>query len=279
MFRRHFSAILCVIMIISLTACKQTPQSTDSVTTTNISFSESQTLPLTSAVTEINTTAEVSTTSEMTTIESTTIWCPDAAEIIEMYKKAANTSADAVKSTQKISLKDFSLNNGNDAVNNVFKFIKPIISKVVESNSTEFDGITGGYNNLVLSDIKNATAYVKNDNTVIKLEMNEQHDSANANINSGSVGHAISVIGDLSVVFNQLSDSGLPIKITDDNISMTYTDAIVNVTVDNNHNIVNGTWKYSVIISLADFTVGNSTVGDASVEIINEITYNGGFTE
>ncbi len=278
MFRRHFSAILCVIMIISLTACKQTPQSTDSVTT-NISFSESQPEPLTSAVTEINTTAEVSTTSEMTTIESTTIWSPDAAEIIEMYKKAANTSANAVKSTQKISLKDFSLNNGNDAVNNVFKFIKPIISKVVESNSTEFDGITGGYNNLVLSDIKNATAYVKNDNTVIKLEMNEQHDSANANINSGSVGHAISVIGDLSVVFNQLSDSGIPIKITDDNISMTYTDAIVNVTVDNNHNIVNGTWKYSVIISLADFTVGNSTVGDASVEIINEITYNGGFTE
>ncbi len=279
MFRRHFSAILCVIMIISLTACKQTPQSTNSVTTTNISFSESQTEPLTSAVTEINTTAEVSTTSEMTTIESTTIWSPDAAEIIEMYKKAANTSANAVKSTQKISLKDFSLNNGNDAVNNVFKFIKPIISKVVESNSTEFDGITGGYNNLVLSDIKNATAYVKNDNTVIKLEMNEQHDSANANINSGSVGHAISVIGDLSVVFNQLSDSGIPIKITDDNISMTYTDAIVNVTVDNNHSIVNGTWKYSVIISLADFTVGNSTVGDASVEIINEITYNGGFTE
>ena len=279
MFRRHFSAILCVIMIISLTACKQTPQSTDSVTTTNTSLSESQTEPLTSAVTEINTTAEVSTTSEMTTIESTTIWSPDAAEIIEMYKKAANTSADAVKSTQKISLKDFSLNNGNDAVNNVFKFIKPIISKVVESNSTEFDGITGGYNNLVLSDIKNATAYVKNDNTVIKLEMNEQHDSANANINSGSVGHAISVIGDLSVVFNQLSDSGIPIKITDDNISMTYTDAIVNVTVDNSHNIVNGTWKYSVIISLADFTVGNSTVGDASVEIINEITYNGGFTE
>lgn len=279
MFRRHFSAILCVIMIISLTACKQTPQSTDSVTTTNISFSESQTEPLTSAVTEINTTAEVSTTSEMTTIESTTIWSPDTAEIIEMYKKAANASANGVKSTQKISLKDFSLNNGNDAVNNVFKLIKPIISRVVESNSTEFDGITGGYNNLVLSDIKNATAYVKNDNTVIKLEMNEQHDSANANINSGSVGHAISVIGDLSVVFNQLSDSGIPIKITDDNISMTYTDAIVNVTVDNNHNIVNGTWKYSVIISLADFTVGNSTVGDASVEIINEITYNGGFTE
>lgn len=211
--------------------------------------------------------------------EVTTVAELSKAEIIDKYKNAAYKSSANIKSVQNITLNDIVINDGTGFANSVIGVVKPIISKVVSGNSTEFDGVTGGYSELSESDVKTASASKSGENTIIKLEMNEQTDSGEMHEKSGSVGHAISVIGDLSTVMGQLSDSGLPVEIANDNVSATYVNPLVNITMDNDGNIINGTWSYTVTIILTDFKVAGSTVDKTAVTIENVITYNGGFSE
>ena len=278
--KKLISLILILVSIFTFSSCKKEEIQID----TEIPFNNSDYTDVTEveSVKQINTTHNI----EQTTIKSedkkeseknqnSDKWTTDM--IIDAYKKAASQSSSNVKSEQKISLTDISF--GDEKVNSVVKLIKPIISTVVSGNSTEFDGITGGYHNLVASDINTAEAYKKNSDTIIKIKSNEQTDISVTDINSGTVGHLISVVGDISSVLNQLSDSGLPIEIKKENISMVYTNPCANVTIDENGNIKNGTWSYTVTINLKDFTVTGSSVGNATVTIENVITVNGGFAE
>lgn len=272
MIKKFFSVSISLIFILVLTGCTITKDEISETTTLFIQEITTQFVAQTTTIPQSTVQTTYTTTPE-TTIQNQTESELSDNQLIELYKSAAQKSHSSLKSVQKISMKDFSVDNGG-AINSIMKMFLPVISKVVENNSTEFDGITGGYANLSIDDISDIS-YIKNDNNIIiKMIMKEQTDSGTSDINSGSVGHAISVIGDLSSIFNQLKESGIPISVTNENIVMTYNNAQVEVTIDENGNILNGTWSYDVTLDLNNFSVGSTIVPKASVIISNVISVN-----
>ncbi|MBQ8209763.1 MAG: hypothetical protein IJZ35_04195 [Clostridia bacterium] len=280
---------LAFSIVFAFTACQDNdnPDVTDETTTSaeivtdDMSVSADETTTASSA--ENAETTTLIQTSETTTAETTTIHKDDPSQwskskIVDVYKQAAAKSS-AVKSKQSMSLADVSINDGEGAINGMFKLIKPIITGILSSNSTEFDGITGGHQNLVYTDIASAKAYASGENTVIEMTMVEQTDGAHGDMYSGTVGHAISVVGDISTVLDMLEDAGLSATVPDEGISMTYTDPTLKVLIDSDGKIVNGTWSYNVDLKLSDYSVGSVTVDKTSVVIDYIITVNGGFSE
>lgn len=196
-------------------------------------------------------------------------------QIIEAYKDSAKKSDSKVKSEQSISLKSISVNNGE--YEGLFEFITPIMSKLLANNSTEKDGITGGYKNLSVSDVATAKAYKVGNNIAIEMVMKDQISGAKEDALSGSVGHAITAVGDISVVTQQLTDLGLPLEISEKDTKIYYTKPVVKVLIDKNGEIINGTWSYTVEISLNNYKAFGKTVNTTSVIMDNTITVNGGF--
>lgn len=285
--KKIIALILALEMLFALSACQNNDENVTDETTTNLNAVDDGTtdsyLNTTSADTT-ETTAASTTVSETTTAAvSTTANTDDpsqwsAKKIVDVYKKAAAKSS-TVTSKQIMSLADISINNGDGAINSMFKLIKPIITKVLESSSTEFDGITGGHQNILVSDVYEARAYASGNNTVIEMTMCEQVDGAKADRYSGTVGHAISVVGDVSEVLQMLSDAGLAVEVADNDVTLTYTEPTLKVLIDSNGKIINGTWHYLVDLNLKNFKVGSVTVDQASAVIEYNITVNGGFSE
>ncbi len=272
MIKKLFSTLVIILFLFTITGCSEKKEEINETTTQYVPETTTQFISETTTVTQIPEQTTVNNTFESTTITQTESVLSNN-QLIEMYKTAAQKSHSAVKSVQKISMKDFSIDNGG-AINSIMKMFLPVISKVVENNSTEFDGITGGYTKLTIDDISDIS-YTKNgENINIKMTMKEQIDSGTSDINSGTVGHAISVVSDLGAVFNQLKDSGIPISVTNENIVMTYKNANVDVTIDKDGNITNGTWSYDVTLDLNNFSVGGTVVPKASVIISNIISVN-----
>ena len=196
-------------------------------------------------------------------------------QIIETYKDSAKKSDSKAKSEQSISLKSISVNNGE--YEGLFEFITPIMSKLLANNSTEKDGITGGYKNLSVSDVASAKAYKVGNNIAIEMVMKDQISGAQEDALSGSVGHAITAVGDIGVVTQQLTDLGLPLEISEKDTKIYYTKPVVKVLIDKNGEIINGTWSYTVEISLNNYKAFGKTVNTTSVIMDNTITVNGGF--
>ena len=190
--------------------------------------------------------------------------------IVEEYKKAAKKSNSTVKSTQSIVIKKISVNDGEHE--NVMSFITSIIAKFLESNSTEKDGITGGYENLVPQDVNSAKAYKSGNDTVIEMLMVEQTSGAKEDALSGSVGHAITTVGDIDEVVKDLADRGLPLELSEEDTKIYYTNPVVKVTINDNNQIVSGTWSYTVEISMNNFKAFGQNVAKASIIMENTIT-------
>lgn len=288
--KKILALILALGMILALTACKSEDDS--DVPVDNTAYSGTSEQESDSASADAQTAATSASTAETTTVpdakaetttaETTTKKADDPSQwskskIVDVYKNAAAKSG-AVTSEQIMSLADISINNGDGALNSMFKLIKPIITKVLESSSTEFDGITGGHQNMLVSDVYEAKAYTSGNNTVIEMTMYEQVDGAKADRYSGTVGHAISVVGDVSEVLHMLSDAGLAVEVADNDVTLTYTEPTLKVVIDSNGKIVNGTWHYLVDLNLNNFKVGSVTVDQASAVIEYNITVNGGFS-
>ncbi len=196
-------------------------------------------------------------------------------QIADFYKKAAKKSDSKVKSEQKIVLKDISVNNGQ--FEGFFDFIMPIMSKLLEKNSKGFDGITGGYNNLTENDISSAKVYKSGKNTAVEMVMKKQVSGPSDNALEGSVGHAISAVGDIGAVVKQLTDMGLPLELSDKDTKIYYTNPTVKVVINENGEIVKGTWKYTVEIRMDNYKAFGKAVENTSVIMDNMITVNGGF--
>lgn len=196
-------------------------------------------------------------------------------QIADFYKRAAKKSDSKVKSEQKIVLKDISVNNGQ--FEGFFDFIMPIMSKLLEKNSKSFDGITGGYNNLTESDISSSKVYKSGKNTVVEMVMKKQISGPSDNALEGSVGHAISAVGDIGAVVKQLTDLGLPLELSDKDTKIHYTNPTVRVVINENGEIVKGTWKYTVEIRMDNYKAFGKPVENTSVVMDNTITVNGGF--
>lgn len=300
--KRYLSFAFALVLVISLSACKGddnnsvTQESTtvvnniitetvaESVMNTEITVSDVITSETTSQQDVISTTESVTVEEVIVSTEvqtepqtepETTEKIDDPADwstkrIVAEYKKAAKKSNSTVKSKQHITIEKMSVNDGE--YENVMSFIKTIISKFLESNSTEKDGITGGFENLVAEDVSSAKAYKSGNDTVIEMTMVEQTSGPKEDANSGSVGHTITAVGDISVVVKDLSDRGLPLELSEDETYIYYTNPTVKVTINENGEIISGTWQYTVEISMNNFKAFGQNVNKASIIMLNTIT-------
>ncbi len=276
LFKRILAAALSAVLVLSCAACGNQPEP-ETVTEPTIIYTEHENT--TSAVTEVTTVPEDMsvevTTEEITATTAAQQTEISKAEIVAMYKAAAEKSHKGAKTYRAISLVDFSINNGQYA--NVIDFVMPIIGKLLSNNSEEVDGITGGFRDLTEADVKTAKTYTVGDKTVIEFTLHEQTGGPRDSEFSGSVGHAITAVGDIGYVTDQIKDLGIPLEISDEHTFIDYTNPTVKVLIDSNGKIVNGTWRYTVAINLNQYKVGNKTVESTKIVMNNVLTVNGGF--
>ncbi len=288
--KRITALILCAFMIFSLTACRDKdtadgPQesptnsvsenASDSTADVDVSdVADSDTTVLSTDVSDTSTSTEAESAAASPTLSNNPAeW--SKAQIVDAYKNAAKKSNAAAKSAQTITLKSISVNNGQ--YKGLFEFITPIMSKLLANNSTEKDGITGGYRNLVEADISNAKAYKSGNNVAIEMTMREQVSGPCDDALSGSVGHAITAVGDISIVVKQLTDLGLPLELSEKDTKIYYTNPVVKVLINSNGEIISGTWRYTVEIRMDNYKAFGKEVQTTSVIMDNTVTVNDGF--
>lgn len=197
------------------------------------------------------------------------------AEIVNYYKMAANKST-GVKSIQKMTMDngmDVKLNNG--ALEFLIGLAEPIIKAALKANSTEFDGITGGYNDLVPSDIKSAKAYKEGNYTIIEMTPVEQTDDAYGDTFKGTTGHAISVVGNIAVVADNFPDWTINFK--DAFVQLKYINPQLKVKINDKGVIEKGTWSYVVGVTVRGLQIEKVIIENATTEINYVITTGGGF--
>ncbi len=196
-------------------------------------------------------------------------------EVVYFYKAAAQKSTSA-KSIQKMTMDNgMSVKLNNAALEFAIGLAEPIIKAALKANSTEFDGITGGYDNLVPSDAKTAKAYKEGNYTIVEMTMVEQTDDAYGDTFKGTVGHAISVVGNIAVVADNFPDWTINFK--DAFVQLKYVNPVLKVKINDKGIIEKGTWSYVVDVKVQNLQIEKVIVEDASTEINYVITTGGGF--
>lgn len=188
-------------------------------------------------------------------------------EIVEFYKNAAINSK-SQKSVQKMTLSEIVVNDGDGVLGKFVEWITPIFISALEDNSTEFDGITGGYEKLLPDDAQSAKAYKSGDYVVVEMTMKEQVDGAHGDLHSGTVGHAISVVGDLAVVQEALPQFIVDFENAD--VKLHYKNPKLKVKINKDGVIEKGTWSYDVYITIANL---NIAAVDFPIEVLVESGY------
>ena len=279
--KKIIALALCFLTVVSLASCKEDNGDDFQKESTSV-YKQEEEIPqivtdeaeTTGSAGEDNTLIQ-SETSTSVLADDPAMW--NVAQTVDFYKNAAVKTNAGAKSLRSISLTGISINNGQYA--GVMDFVSSIMNKIISKNSTEVDGITGGFASLSETDVKTAKAYKSGSSTVIEMTMIEQTDGAKDDMNGGTVGHAMSVVGDISVVVEQLKEYGLPIELSENDTKIYYTDPVLKVVIDENGKIVNGTWSYTVDINMNNYKVFGTSVNSTSVVMQNVITLNGGFSK
>ena len=289
--KKIIAIFLAVIMAVAFASCKN---NTANETTALTHRSEDSTQAVTDNNEKTPIESEQATSPESVTaaLEETELaieniptetdpskWTDD--EIVAFYKAAAIKSKTKVKSTEYKNLSEMVINDGDGLLGALVEMVTPFLISALEDSQVEFDGITGGYEKLEATDIKSMKAYKSGNYTVIEMSMNDQIDGIYADRYSGSVGHAISVVGDISSVAEALPM--LEIRFEDADIKLHYRNANLKVRINEDGIIEKGTWSYEIYITIANLYVGgrrlplSATVesGYGTVDYI--ITVGGGF--
>ena len=196
-------------------------------------------------------------------------------QIVYMYKQAATKSHDTAESSQTMTMPTMVVNDGDGALGFFINMVKPVIDSVIEKQATTYGGITGGYKNLVASDVESAKAYKEGNYTVIEMRMVEQTDGLYGDPQEGTVGHAINVLGNVATAVEQFPD--FDIKYEEADIKIHYADPIVKVRINENGIIEKGTWSYMAEIDIKHLAIGSVMVDKAYAEIEYVIVVGGGF--
>lgn len=291
--KRFFALSMVFLMLFAFSSCKNNTEKPDTVTEiVTDKLGETVTNEAGEVLTEIVTAAESTDgTTETTAAESTTVppislpasdpstWTDE--EIVEFYKNAAIRSKTAVKSKQEMTLSSMVVNNGDGFLGTLVELATPIMKSALKKNSTEFDGITGGYENLVVTDAESVKAYKSGEYTVVEMTMKEQTDGVDGDTYSGTVGHAISVVGNISVVADELPQ--FEIDFDNAELKLHYSEPKLKVKINKDGIIEKGTWTYRVDVTVANLYVGavklplSATVESAYGSVDYLITVGGGF--
>ncbi len=275
---KNLIAVLTVFaLIISFAACAKNPSPAAGTTTSEQSVEE-----ITETTTDIDSTEPVesdeSTVADETSSTTETAvdpseWTPD--KIVEFYKKAAEKTNPTAKSTQVMVLNELIFNDGDGVLAFFVKILEPAIASVIEKNALEFDGITGGFSNLTASDANAIKAYKSGEYTIVEMTMKNQTDGIHANEYEGTVGHAITVLGDISRVLEQFPQ--FKVDVENANIAVHYVNATLKVKINKDGIIEKGTWKYTCDPEISHLDISGIMIDKADAEIDYIITVGGGF--
>lgn len=265
--KRILAVLTVFAMLFSFAACNKDANNTDPTneavtdssgeTVTNEQGesltvgSTGETASATDGTTEIS---DTTTVTEPLTDPST--WTKE--EIVEFYKNAAIKSKTKVKSIEYKNLEEMVVNDGDGALGKFVDWATPFLVKALEDSQVEFDGVTGGYENLVPDDVQTAKAYKSGNYTVVEMTMKEQTDGIHGDRYSGTVGHAISVVGDISSVEEALA-KWFEIDFENSKITLRYTNPTLKVKINKDGIVEKGTWSYTVKINVANLKI--SAVG------------------
>ncbi len=286
--KKALALLTALTMLVSFTACdknteekttalsdspsySQLPETTIFEETTESSVPENTDVETSDILTETTDTSEVATTMQDSANPSQ--WSDE--KIIDFYKNAAAKSNPSAKSSQIMVLNKLIINNGEGALGFFTKILEPAIRSVVKKNALEFDGITGGFHNLSVNDAKSIKAYQSGEYTVVEMTMKNQTDDIHANEYEGTVGHAISVLGDISKVIEQFPQ--FDVDLSNAKIDIHYVNATVRVKINKDGMIENGTWQYTCDPDINNVKISGINVHTAEAEIDYIITVGGGF--
>ena len=275
--KKLLAIITALTLLLTATACgkSETPEQTQETTT------ESSTQTTESLTTEETSEAETTqeeTSEEVTRADDPKEWTEE--EIVEFYKEAAIKST-AAKSMQTMTMTDLVVNNGDGLIGVFVEMVTPLFKSTLEKNSTEFDGITGGYEKLSADDVKTAKAYKSGNYTVVEMTMIEQVDGIHGDAKEGTVGHAISVVGDMSVIEEELPMFTIDFENSD--LSIRYKNPTLKVKINDKGVIEKGTWSYDVVVNLTNLYIKNNrlpielTIRSGYGSVAYLITTGGGF--
>ncbi len=213
------------------------------------------------------------TTTEVQSAVDPSQWSKE--EIIDFYKNAAAKSNPTAKSSQIMVLNKLIINNGEGALGFFTKILEPAIRSVIKKNELNFDGITGGFKNLSVNDTNSVKAYKSGEYTVVEMTLKNQTDGLHANEHEGSVGHAVSVLGDISKVLEAFPQ--FDVNLDNADIAVNYVNASVKVKINKDGIIEKGTWKYTCDPDISNVEISGINVKTADAEIDYIITVGGGF--
>lgn len=196
-------------------------------------------------------------------------------QIIDFYKTAAKKTHPKAKSTQVMVLEELIFNDGDGALAFFVKILEPAIASVIKKNALEFEGITGGFENLTVDDAQNLKAYQSGEYTVIEMTMKPQTDPIHAVATEGSVGHAISVLCDISLVLAEFPQFDVDVENAD--IDIHYVNPTVKVKINKDGYIEKGTWKYTCDPEIRNLDISGIMIKKADAKIDYIITVGGGY--
>ena len=196
-------------------------------------------------------------------------------QIVEYYKQSAIKSHPTATSSQTMELLKLVVNDGDGALNFFLNMIKPAIKTVIKNNAISYNGITGGFKNLQPSDVKSAKAYKQGNYTVVELYMVEQVDGIYGDSQSGTVGHAINVLGNIATAVEQFPQFDVNYK--DADIKVRYANPTVKVKINDKGVIEKGTWSYVAVAAFKHLEISGIMVDKADAEIKYVIVVGGGF--
>ncbi len=286
--KKTVAFLTALVMLALFTSCNSqdttpeiettTSQSSENIAPEATDFSDPAGLSSeTQAVSVSNTDKPAVQLTDATTTSAAAIdpsqWTKD--EIVDFYKNAAEKSNPTAKSSQVMALNKLIINNGEGALGFFTKILEPAIRSVVKKNALEFDGITGGFRNLTANDAKSIKAYKNGEYTVIEMTMKNQTDDIHANEYEGTVGHAISVLGDISRVIAEFPQFN--VDLSNAKIDIHYVNATVKVKINKDGIIEKGTWQYTCDPDISNVKISGINVRTAEAEIDYIITVGGGF--
>ena len=85
------------------------------------------------------------------------------------------------------------------------------------------------------------------------------------------MGHAITTVGDISEVVAELNDRALSLELSEKYTKIYYTNPVVKVTVNDNGEIVSGSWSCVVEINMNKFKVFGKDVQNATIVMENTL--------
>ncbi len=284
--KKALALLTALTMLVSFTACGKNTEEETTTVPDSPSYSQTPETTLPEEITENaiieNTDVETSDISAETTEAATTAlqiladpsqWTKE--EIVDFYKNAAAKSNPTAKSSQVMVLNKLIINNGEGALGFFTKILEPAIRSVVKKNALEFDGITGGFHNLSVNDTTSVKAYKNGEYTIVEMTMKNQTDDIHANEYEGTVGHAITVLGDISRVIAEFPQ--FDVDLSNAKIDIHYVNASLKVKINKDGIIEKGTWQYTCDPDISNVKISGINVRTADAEIDYIITVGGGF--